>query len=118
MHSPKLHRNLISGPHVDLTSGLFEGKNGKINLYDKNSNYVFHAKLKNGLYVLFPKVLKNVNFKSNGVRVQNLKLKTKPVLILFVTFLRVHPLFHILTLILLMSGIRSLVKQAKTRYED
>ena len=45
LYSPKLRRNLISGPRVDLMGGHFEDKNGKVNIYYKYNNYVSHAKL-------------------------------------------------------------------------
>ena len=79
LYSSKLRRNLISGPRVDKNGGHFVGRNGKINIYDKYNNYVFNAKLKNGLYVLFPKVLRNPNFKSNGGQQQKSKTENHSV---------------------------------------
>ena len=75
LYSPNLRRNLISGPRVDLTGGSFKGKNGRINVYDKYNRYVFHTQLRNGIYVVFPKILRNRNFKSNGGQGEKSKVK-------------------------------------------
>ena len=69
MYSPKLRRNLMSGPRVDEKGGHFIGKGGKIKVFGGRGEYVFSAKLKNGLYVFYPniKISKNVNFPTSYV---------------------------------------------------
>lgn len=54
LYSPKLRRNLISGRQLDLTGRTFKGGNGKIIVRSKEGKVEFIAKLKQGLYFVFP----------------------------------------------------------------
>lgn len=60
LYSPKLRRNLISGPKLDSKGAFFRGGNGKVKISAANGRFLFLATLKDGVYYLFPKIPKPV----------------------------------------------------------
>ncbi|KAF8793989.1 hypothetical protein HNY73_002014 [Argiope bruennichi] len=65
MYTPKLRRNLISGPCIDQKGAKFVGNNGKIDIFRKNGKLLCTAKLYNGLYYIFPDKCLNLSDDDN-----------------------------------------------------
>lgn len=68
MYSPRLRRNLISGPQLDIKGAKFSGGRGKVKV-SRNSQTLFTAVLENGMYYLYPrvpdKIQKKVRFEAS-----------------------------------------------------
>lgn len=68
LHVPKLRRNLISGAQLDMKGGSFLGKDGEVRVSLKDATTLFKAKLKDGVYYTYPKVLKGENYEASSVK--------------------------------------------------
>lgn len=67
LFSPKLRHNLMAGHRFESKGATFVGKNGKIDVYNKNGEKVLSAKRQNGLYYVFPEYhVKNEKSKVEG----------------------------------------------------
>lgn len=73
IYTPKLRRNLISGPLIDKGGGSFIGKKNKIMVYAKEGHKLFTCKKVNGLYYVNPDYPKLKNKNALHVDTQNPK---------------------------------------------
>lgn len=77
LYSPKLRRNLISGPKLDVNGVTFKGEQGIVRMY-QDGEHIFSAFLKDGVYQMYPKVLeekvKHVRFEACTVDLQSMEL--------------------------------------------
>ena len=70
LYNPKLRRNLLSGSRLAKFGISFTGSKGKVNVYDKDKNFLFYALRKNDLYFLKPsKYVTNCKGNDNSVNV-------------------------------------------------
>lgn len=58
LYSPNLRRNLLSGPKLDIAGAQFNGHGGCVKVVDRNGKFLFNAKLIDGIYHAFFKVVK------------------------------------------------------------
>ena len=56
LYTPKLRRNLVSGPRIDVRGGRFVGEKGKISVFGPEGEFLFIAKLRNGIYSFNPQI--------------------------------------------------------------
>lgn len=68
LYSPKLRRNLISGPKMDVEGAVFKGEKGRVRVYTAKGKPIFKARLMDGIYHVFPKIKKNSSNSSKSVR--------------------------------------------------
>ena len=68
MYNPKLRRNLLSGSRLEKFRICYSGSKGKVNVHEKNKNFLFYAIRKNDLYFFKPsKYVTNCKGNDNSV---------------------------------------------------
>lgn len=76
MFSPKLRRNLISGPRFDMHNAEYYGGKGVVNMSDSEGELIFKATLKNGVYQVKPKIpsqiTKHVKFETSATDIDEM----------------------------------------------
>jgi hypothetical protein len=76
LFAPSLRKNLISGPQLDRKGFKFIGERGEVRVSHKSKPYtLFTAKLKNGIYYLFPenfrsRIPKKVSFETSNTQME------------------------------------------------
>lgn len=77
MYSPKLRRNLLSGPRFDKANATFCGEKGEVKVSDQ-CGLIFKGILRDGLYYVKPviqsEIKKRVNFESSAANVNDINL--------------------------------------------
>ncbi|GFX64445.1 retrovirus-related Pol polyprotein from transposon TNT 1-94 [Trichonephila clavipes] len=67
INSPKLRRNLMSGPALDKNGCTFVGGKGKIEIFNRNGRKLFYARKINELYYFKPKYPKNIHIEKSNL---------------------------------------------------